>query len=207
MLSGLVVAAPAIGQSAETNVVARESGAPSPSVQALADDLHAAERAHLWRIALWGGVNLAGGAALWASATREDRPARWGFGGMTAGWGAVNLGIAALGGLSLDPPAATAAAAISAERTYHDILLFNLGLNVAYMSVGGTMLLAGSRDVSSAAEWRGVGTSLLLQGAGLLVLDGVAFVASRARLGELLGATGHLSVHTVPPGLSLTVLL
>ena len=175
-------------------------------VAQLAEDLHAAERAHLWRVALWGSASLAGGLAAWSLASRNEHPAWWSFGGMTAGWGAVNVGIAAVGGLALDPPATTLGGALSAERTYHDILLLNLGLNVAYVGVGGTLLAAGARGVASAPEWRGAGTALIVQGAGLLVLDGIAFVASRARLGELLGATGHMSMRAVPPGLSLTVL-
>jgi hypothetical protein len=180
---------------------------PSATVQRLAEELRADQEAHLWRVALWGGLNVAGGLALWGTASRSTHPARWSFGGMSAGWGLVNVGIAAFGGLSLDPPAATAAAALSAERTYHDILLLNLGLNVGYMGVGGTMLAASARDVAAADEWRGAGYALLLQGAGLLALDGIAFVASRARLGELLGATtGHVSVHAVPTGVTLTVL-
>lgn len=176
------------------------------TVSTLAADLYDAQQAHLWRVGGWGGANLIGGLALWLSTHRADRPARWSFGGMTAGWGAVNLGIAALGGLALDPPATTTAAALSAERTYHDLLLLNLGLNVAYMGVGGTMLAAGYRNVGHAPEWRGAGTALLIQGAGLLALDGVAFIASRSRLGELIQtATGAVSLHIGPSRVALAI--
>jgi sulfite exporter TauE/SafE len=126
---------------------------------------------------------------------------------MTAGWGAVNVGIATAGLLATSPPAATPGAVLEAERQFHDILLFNLGLNVAYSAVGGTMLAAGYRDVAAAGRWRGFGTALVLQGAGLLVLDGLAFVASRARLADLLAPTGALSVHPLPTGVGLTIAL
>jgi sulfite exporter TauE/SafE len=126
---------------------------------------------------------------------------------MTAGWGAVNVGIAAVGLWAGGPPAADRAAVLAAERQFHDILLFNLGLNVAYSAVGGTMLAAGYRDINAAGRWRGFGTSLLLQGAGLLVLDGIAFFASRARLTALLEPTTALSLQPLPPGLTLTVSL
>jgi hypothetical protein len=171
------------------------------SVSALQD----AKRAHLWRVAAWGGANALGGLALVWGSSRARQPAFWNFGAMTAGWGAVNVGIAAAGLYAASPPEATAAAVLGAERQFHDILLFNLGLNVAYSAVGATMLGAGYRDVASAGRWRGFGTSLILQGAGLLVLDGIAFFASRARLSTLLDAGVSLSAHPLPAGAALTL--
>jgi len=123
-----------------------------------------------------------------------------------AAWGGVNVGIAAVGLATAPADAATAyGTALSAERNFHDILLLNLGLNVAYAGVGGTMLAAGYRDVSNAAEWRGFGTSLILQGAGLFVLDGVAFLASRTRLADLVGLAGELSATALPTGFRLAL--
>lgn len=178
---------------------------PDPDVQTLSMQLQDAQSDHLWRVAAWGGANVAGGLALVLASDRSARPARWSFGAMSAGWGAVNVGIAVLGGLAGDGAlATTASAALDAERTFHDVLLLNLGLNVAYAGVGATMLTAGYRDVSNAGEWRGFGTSLILQGAGLLVLDGIAFVASRSRLADLLDVAGHVSARPFPTGVALT---
>ena len=67
------------------------------------------------------------------------------------------------------------------------------------------MLAAGYRDVSNAAAWRGYGSALILQGAGLLALDGIAFLASRARLNQLLEATEQVSAHIGPTGVALTI--
>lgn len=181
---------------------------PDPDVQRLAMELHDAQHDHLWRVAAWGGGNVAVGLALALGTSRTDRPARWSFGAMSAGWGAVNVGIAVVGALAgADAPPSGASRVLGAERTFHDVLLLNLGLNVAYAGVGATMLLAGSRDVSSAAEWRGFGTALIVQGVGLFVLDGVALLASRARLADLLDVTGHLSARALPTGIALTLSL
>jgi len=165
-----------------------------------------AERAHLWRVAAWGGLNVAGGLLLVGASDRDEREARWSFGAMSAGWGLVNVGIAAAG-LWGGPgePTGTLATALDDERFLHDVLLLNLGLNVAYSAVGTTMLAAGYRDVSNADRWRGFGTSLIVQGGGLLVLDGVAFFASRARLADLIGVAGDLSARALPTGLALTL--
>ena len=201
----LLLAAAIVGPAAaqETPPVDRPA---SPRVEALSSDLNDARRDHLWRVAGWGGANVAGGLALVLASRRDERGARWAFGAMSAGWGAVNVGIAAVGLATAPAEAASAyGTALSAERNFHDILLLNLGLNVAYAGVGGTMLAAGYRDVSNAAEWRGFGTSLILQGAGLLVLDGVAFLASRTRLADLVGLAGELSATALPTGFRLAL--
>ena len=164
-----------------------------------------AKRAHLWRVGAWGSVNALGGLALvWAS-SRSNQSTRWHFGAMSAGWGLVNAGIAAGGLLASGPPPAEAGPLLSAERQFHDILLINLGLNVAYSAVGATMLGASYYGIDNVGRWRGFGTSLILQGAGLLVLDGIAFWASRGRLASLLDAGVQLSMHPAPTGLALTL--
>ena len=176
-------------------------------MQTAGQDLQKAEQAHLWRVGVWGGVNALGGLALVLGTSRARHAARWHFGGMTAGWGIVNVGIAAVGLWAASPPSAEPGAVLAAERQFHDILLLNLGLNVAYSAVGSTMLAAGYRNVAAAGRWRGFGTALILQGAGLLVLDGIAFFASRTRLADLLPATTALSLEPLPTGLALTVSL
>lgn len=174
-------------------------------VHAQSAELQRAQQVHLWRVAGWGGANALGGLALvWAS-SRSGQSARWHFGAMSAGWGVVNVGIAAGGLLFMSAPAAEPGAVLVAERQFHDLLLLNLGLNVAYSAVGGTMLGAGYYGVESGGRWRGFGASLILQGIGLLVLDGIAYWASRARLSSLLDAGVQLSVEAAPNGAALTL--
>ncbi|MFB6097960.1 MAG: hypothetical protein ABEK84_02395 [Salinibacter sp.] len=167
--------------------------------------LRAAKRAHLWRVAVWGGTNALGGLALVLASSRARTSTRWHFGAMSAGWGVVNVGIAAGGLLAAGAPPTEPGALLAAERQFHDILLFNLGLNVTYSAVGATMLGASYYGIDSVGRWRGFGTSLILQGVGLLVLDGVAFWASRSRLSSLLDAGVQLSVQAAPTGAVLTV--
>lgn len=177
---------------------------PSSTSQGASTALQEAKQAHLWRVAAWGGLNTLGGLALMWGTNRPQRSARWNFGAMSAGWGAVNVGIATVGLLTMSAPPTEAGALLAAERQFHDILLFNLGLNVAYSAVGGTMLGASYRDVSNAERWRGFGASLILQGAGLLVLDGIAFFASRTRLAQLLAQHTDLTLTVSPSHVALT---
>jgi len=197
---GLAVAVPLPAQPS-----AATEGASLSSTRNAAVELQSAKRGHLWRVAAWGGTNALGGLALAWATSRSQRSARWHFGAMSAGWGIVNVGIAAAGLVGTSSPPGDLPAVLAAERQFHDILLFNLGLNVAYSAVGATMLGAGYRGVSSAERWRGFGTSLVLQGAGLLVLDGIAFFASRTRLSDLLTQHVDLSVHIQPSRVALAL--
>lgn len=173
------------------------------NITALSEQRLASERRHLIRVLAWGGSNVIGGSALWA--TGRDDAVR-GFGQQSALWGAVNMGIAAVGLLGGDAePDAGFGEAVRAERRYHDILLANLGLNVGYMGVGTAMVVAAGEGVDRGDAWRGHGTALILQGLGLFVLDAVSWVASRSRLGELVTMPGDTSAGAIPGGLGVTV--
>ena len=168
-----------------------------------------AQRSHLWRVAVWGGANLAAGIALMGASRRSSHPARFGYGLQSGIWGAVNLGIVGVGLSGGGPGAATGALApaLDAVRGYHDILLLNMGLNVAYTGVGAALLAAGYRDVESAASWRGHGAALIVQGLGLLALDGMALWGARGRLAELVDLAGRATLSMGPTGARLVLSL
>jgi hypothetical protein len=187
-----------------------QSDAPEATdrVQAISASHERAQRNHLWRVAAWGGANLALGAVLMGASDRSARPARFGYGLQSGIWGAVNLGIAGIG-LRGGPgaPAGSLDPAIASVRGYHDVLLVNMGLNVAYAGVGATLLAAGYRDVRSAGAWRGHGAALIVQGAGLLVLDGIALWGARGRLAELFDLVGQATLSVGPASARLLVRL
>lgn len=166
----------------------RPASAQSAAVDALNTALHEGQRAHLTRVALWGALNLAAGAALFGASGRESHATRRALGLQSAAWGAINLGIAGWGFMSGPPEAATSlATALAAEDRWAHILLVNLGLNVGYMAVGTALVVAADRGLRSGPEVKGHGAAVVLQGAGLMVLDGLAWAASSGRLGELHG--------------------
>ena len=173
-------------------------------IETLVQQRHTAERNHLWRVAAWGGSNVAGGLALMATHDRDAQSDWWSFGMQSAAWGAVNVGIATVGLLGSRSTPDTWSDALSAERTYHDILLVNMGLNVGYSAVGGAMVIASYNDVSDASAWRGHGTALIVQGAGLLLLDTIAWIGSRSRIVNFIDMPGDLSARALPVGGSVT---
>jgi hypothetical protein len=183
-----------------------DSAAAQPTVTAVSEAHLAAQRAHLYRVLGWGGVNVAIGAALLLATDRSSQRGRFGFGVQSAAWGTINMGIAVVGLLAGDGDVTqTAKEALRAENGYADILLFNLGLNVAYASVGATLIAVSGRGVAHPEAWRGHGAALIVQGVGLFVLDGIAYLGARDRLGSIIDLTEQLSVHVTPLGAALTL--
>ena len=178
---------------------------PIATVEALSVELAEAQRAHLWRVGAWGAANLAAGSALFLFSDAEMRPGRRAFGMQAAAWGAINTGIAVAGLAGGAGPDSLWADALGAENAYADILLVNLGLNVGYIAVGGTLIAVAGRGVSTPDAWRGHGSALVVQGLGLFVLDGLAYIGTRARLGALVDIARSTALVALPDGIGLVI--
>ena len=189
-------------------VAAAPASAQTGDVEALSQALQSDQQAHLWRVGAWGLANAVGGAALALASDRAEAPGRWAFGVQSGAWGVVNVGIAAVG-LAGGPGEATGewAAALAAENGYADVLLVNLGLNVGYAAVGATLAAVAGRGVSTPAAWRGHGAALVVQGAGLFVLDGVAYLATRARWDALVDVASRTDLAATATGVAVVVRL
>ncbi len=161
-----------------------------------AAELQEARSEHLRRVAWWGGLNLAGGLALAGMSEGAARAGRRGFGLQSAVWGAINLGIVGAATLAGTPePAGTLAGALAAEERWGQILLVNLGLNVGYVMVGTALAVAAGRGLRRGDVVRGHALAVILQGAGLFVLDGVAFLESHQRMEALREVVESVAIH------------
>ena len=132
------------------------------------DTLLALERAHLLRVALWGGGSVLAGSLLLALLAIRGRLAASAlvkhFAIQTAAWGAVSLALvaAAWRGLALRDHAG----ATQLER----VLWLNIGLDAGYVGVGATLAVAAwllGRRLGGV----GAGLGIVTQGLALLVLD------------------------------------
>ena len=89
-------------------------------------------------------------------------------------WNLVNLGIAGAGYLSLakeDPSALTLSQSVLEQQKIEKLLLFNTGLDVAYM-LGGLYMMERSKNVTKNADrLKGFGKSVVLQGGFLFAFD------------------------------------
>lgn len=148
----------------------------------------------------WAVTNIAGGLALRSNTTGSTRR----FHEMNAIWNSVNLGIAAFGyfgAVNLANPE-TALDLYKTQVSMDKILLFNAGLDLAYIA-GGVYLMERAKSASkNANRLKGYGRSVVMQGAFLFVFD-VAMVLVHKSI--LLGDNLILSLRSVPSGISATL--
>jgi hypothetical protein len=131
-----------------------------------ADVLLSLERAHLLRLALWGGGSLLLGTAVlaWVMLRRPPSPLLQHFAVQTAAWGAVDLAICLWGwqGLALrDLDGATALV---------NFLWLNVGLDAGYAGVGLALALCGWR-LGRRLGLVGAGIGVVVQGLALALFD------------------------------------
>lgn len=118
----------------------------------------------------WAALNITAGTTGHFT-TRGDTQA---FFQANAAWNVVNLAIAGIslhGLFSTQPETWDMAMRLSEGQKMQKVLLFNAGLDVGYVMLGGLLLERGLRTDSSLL--RGWGRSLLLQGGFLLLFDSV----------------------------------
>ncbi len=141
------------------------------------DTLLTLERAHLLRLLVWGATSMIAGTALLAWLTAAGRSGSVllrSFSIQTGAWGLVSALIAGLGLLRLADRDL-----VSATRLDR-MLWFSVGLDVGIVLVGITLAVTGwllGRRLSAV----GAGIGVLVQGAGLVVLD-LRFAAITARV-------------------------
>ncbi len=127
-------------------------------------------RKAMYVLGAWAVGNLAAGSLLMTQKQGEDKY----FHQMNAGWGAVNLGIAAFGycaASNADPAGFDAFATVQEQYNMQKILLFNAGLDIGYMA-GGFYLMERSKNTGKRPErLKGFGKSIVLQGAFLFAFD------------------------------------
>jgi hypothetical protein len=170
------------------------------SAQSLTDSYEAEQdfRKHgMMVLGSWATLNIAGGLIGRANTTGSDKY----FYEMNAIWNGVNLGIAALGyygAVNLAQPE-TALDLYKSQMKMDKTLLFNAGLDLAYMA-GGFYLMERSRRSSSNKPERlkGYGQSVILQGAFLLAFDLAMVLVHRT---YIVSDNMILSFQALPGGL------
>lgn len=126
-------------------------------------------RQGMWILGFWALFNLLIGT-LRSFQTRGQVQA---FHQMNAYWNLVNLGIAGFGywQASQISLGINFWEILTAQQQIEKVLLFNAALDLAYMAVGFFLIEKGLRLEKE--RWIGFGKSILLQGAFLLLFDGI----------------------------------
>jgi urease gamma subunit len=116
----------------------------------------------------WATANLAWGIV---GATQTEG-ATQAFHQMNAGWNAVNLLIAGAGYWSSRKAKTSLSLAetFAEQKKMEQILLFNAGLDIAYIT-SGLLMMEYARRGENSNQWMGFGRSLILQGGFLFAFD------------------------------------
>jgi len=126
-------------------------------------------RQGMWILGSWALLNLLVGIVR-GFQTRGQVQA---FHQMNAYWNLVNLGIAGYGYWQASQVSLPIIfwEVLTAQQQIEKVLLFNAALDLAYMAVGFFLIEKGLRLEKE--RWIGFGKSILLQGAFLLLFDGI----------------------------------
>jgi len=146
-----------------------------------AQDLNAFNQARLKRdqglmlsLGTWAVGNITSGSIGWATAQEPELKA---FHQMNVMWNTVNLGLAIPGYLRARNTKAvlTLSQTLSEQQKTERILLFNSGLDIAYITAGFLLRSMALNNQSKAAQFNGFGNGLILQGSFLFAFDLTAF--------------------------------
>ncbi|MEM6840698.1 MAG: hypothetical protein AAF632_00615 [Bacteroidota bacterium] len=108
----------------------------------------------------------------------QNSGSRFYFHQMNVFWNVVNISLAGFGyynAATADPASFSLAESIQEQNSIEKLLLFNAGLDVAYLAGGFYLLERSRRDSPQSERWKGYGQSLLLQGSFLLVFDALLY--------------------------------
>lgn len=158
------------------------------------------QKNNMWVLAAWAGANIMQGSISASNTSGNDHY----FHQMNAYWNTVNLAIA---GIGLYAAKKQLAGIHTAERNWTEqqkiekLLLFNTGLDAAYIMTGLYLRERGTR--LNHDQPIGYGNSLLLQGGFLFVFDIIQYAENR-RNGKVLEKTMKgWQVGTTSNGLGL----
>lgn len=152
----------------------------------------------------WAAANVIYSAVATGQTTGTTRY----FHQMNVMWGGINLGLAALGylgtknkdGMSLVQSLKQQA---GVEKTY----MLNAGLDVAYIASGFYLKERAKNSIKNREKFKGYGESIILQGAALLILDGVMFTIHNSHGKKLYKMIDKVQIGATGNGISMLVKL
>ncbi|MCF6406550.1 hypothetical protein L3C95_26875 [Chitinophaga filiformis] len=152
----------------------------------------------------WGVANITTGLIGNSTAGGEAKY----FHQMNAVWGVINLGIATasyLGNRRLDPGKYNWQGSVQEQHKIEKIFMINGALDLAYMAGGLFMRERGKLKLTGRAHdrWKGYGNSFILQGAFLLLYDGVNFTLHHAHGKRLFQRFNELQLSVAPGGVGM----
>ncbi len=132
----------------------------------------------------WAAGNILASGSAWFATEGEAKQ----FHAMNTMWNIVNLGIAAFGFNSAVNYSGTGnpGEVIKLSTDMQNILLLNAGLDAAYIMTGFLLREKGKNSEKYKDILNGYGSSLILQGAFLLVFDTILYFVHKSNFTEIL---------------------
>lgn len=152
----------------------------------------------------WAAANILSGFII-ASQTQGEAKYAW---QMNAYWNLVNGGLAVMGYLGARKAMAKKygfAENETAQQSIIKLYAFNFGLDLAYIATGLYLREKGtnSSNQKSRDQLRGYGTSIIIQGGFLLIMDGVIISLHQKNSTRLNNRLKNLEMNAGPDGLGL----
>jgi len=155
-------------------------------------------------LASWGAANIAWGAIARANASGSDKY----FHEMNMIWGGINLGLSAFGYIgSRKRQMLNTAATFKKQTTIEKTFLFNAGLDVAYIAGGFYLTEKAKNDLAKHDRYKGYGNSIVLQGAALLLFDGVMYLIHNKHGKQLYNNAANWQIAVTGSGIGAVVKL
>lgn len=163
-------------------------------VKKMARQKHQLNKNSMVFLTSWASVNILSGSAVLISNSYEEKC----FYAMNSGWGAVNLAIA-LPSLLSKPKTYSDITKLSENlRKTEKVFLLNAGLDALYIAAGITAIEYSKqqKSIKQKEMFSGFGKSVVIQGATLLVFDGIMFQLNKnlRKKSELRNPTAHVFV-------------
>jgi len=153
----------------------------------------------------WAAVNIASGFII-AGQTQGEAKYFW---QMNAYWNLINGGLAVMGYLGARKAMARKygfADNESAQQSIEKLYAFNFGLDLAYIATGLFLREKGmnSTNLKSQDQLKGYGTSIIVQGGFLLLMDGIVLSLHHKNSVRLNKKLKSLELGVGPNGLGLS---
>lgn len=157
----------------------------------------------MYVLAGWAGANILSGAYF---SGRTDGTAKY-FHQMNVYWNTVNglLSGVALYRLSHQKEATSFAGVYERQQSLEKTLLFNAGLDVAYLTAGALLVEKSKNTVAKRSKYKGYGNSVIMQGGFLLLFDGVLYSLLHHRGKQLNTVLEKVQVAPAADGVSLVI--
>ncbi len=138
-------------------------------------DQHKLNKQGMYFLGTWGLANLGTGLVFMHNSQNEWKF----FHPMNAGWGAVNVGLATMSWFQANRALGRANKGKQQKPTFFkNLFLINTCLDLGYMG-GGIYLNSVASRQKNPDQWKGFGTSILMQGAFLFLFDGIMYLKHR----------------------------